>query len=733
MLRPLVWLVLRLRLLVLAGWIAAALASAVYLPGLSGAEEAELGGLVPTDAKAVGVERRSLELFRVPLLSRTVVVQRDERGLSTEAQRRVLERAAAIRTEDDPALRTVVFALPVLNTGRLVPGASENGTTAVTYLFFRPGSSIAAHDALGQSYAERIRADGDPVTGVTGAAPARIAQWEAIEGALPWVEAFTVLLIALVVGVTFRSIGAPLVALGAAGIGYVVAVGVVGWAGRALDLAVPREVEPVMLVLLLGVVTDYAVFLLSGTKRRLAEGRGRLEAAEAAAQANVPIIVTTGLIVAFGTATLLVGRLDFFRAFGPGAALTVLVALAVSVTFVPAALATFGRLVFWPSLERRSLDEGDEPVAPADPRQGRVLGLLRYRALALVVAAVALAGLAFGAIQLRDTKLGFTLLTGLPGNHEVEQSLFAAGKGFAPGIVAPTEVLLEGEGVGDRRDALAELQERLAAQPGVAGVLGPASVPEGVEQDVLSVEAAARYALVLDSDPLGGQAVETVEALEEALPALLRESGLGDARAGLAGDSALAAETIASIRADILRIALAAIGVNLLFLALYLRSLVAPVYLVAASALGLAAALGLTAAVFSWLGYGDLTYYVPFAAAVLLLSLGSDYNLFVVGHVWRAGQDRSLREAVAIAAPRTSRAIAIAGIALAGSFALLALVPLRPFREFAFAMSAGILIDTFLVRTLLVPALIALVGERSRWPGRRPRVPAAQTGGVKGP
>jgi putative drug exporter of the RND superfamily len=179
--------------------------------------------------------------------------------------------------------------------------------------------------------------------------------------------------------------------------------------------------------------------------------------------------------------------------------------------------------------------------------------------------------------------------------------------------------------------------------------------------------------------------------------------------------------------ADIARIGLAALAVNFFLLAIFLRSLVSPLFLVAASVLGLAASLGATVFVFQGLlGYGDLTYYVPFAAAVLLLSLGSDYNLFVVGRIWQEARDAPLRDAIANAAPRASRAIAVAGVALAGSFALLALVPLRPFREFAFTMAFGILVDTFLVRTLLVPALIALAGDAGFWPGRRGAQPAAR-------
>ena len=114
---------------------------------------------------------------------------------------------------------------------------------------------------------------------------------------------------------------------------------------------------------------------------------------------------------------------------------------------------------------------------------------------------------------------------------------------------------------------------------------------------------------------------------------------------------------------------------------------------------------------------------------MLLLALGSDYNVFLVGPVWQEARRRPLEEAVRVAGARAATSITVAGLVLALSFALLALVPIRPFRELAFIMAAGLLIDAFLVRTLLVPALIVLVGERSAWPNRRfaaARVPPAE-------
>jgi RND superfamily putative drug exporter len=116
----------------------------------------------------------------------------------------------------------------------------------------------------------------------------------------------------------------------------------------------------------------------------------------------------------------------------------------------------------------------------------------------------------------------------------------------------------------------------------------------------------------------------------------------------------------------------------------------------------------------SVLGHDDVTYYVPFAAAVLLLSLGSDYNVFVVGRIWQSARERPLREAIAETAPRTSATVTTAGITLAGSFALLALIPLRAMRELALAMALGILLDTFVVRSVLVPSLLALFRRREQ-------------------
>ena len=225
--------------------------------------------------------------------------------------------------------------------------------------------------------------------------------------------------------------------------------------------------------------------------------------------------------------------------------------------------------------------------------------------------------------------------------------------------------------------------------------------------------------VILDAPPLDSEAIKVERDLNDRLPEALQAAGLENAEASMTGQTAIASDTVEAIVDSSALVGAVVLALNFLFLALFLRALIAPLYLLAASVLSVAATLGLTTYVFQdLLGHSDLTYYVPFAAGVLLVSLGSDYNVFVAGRIWQEAERRPLREAIAVAAPRASRAISVAGIALAASFAMLAIVPIDGFREFAFMMAVGVVLETFLVRPVLIPAFVTLFGDAGAWPGR---------------
>lgn len=710
------WIV-RLRWIVVAFWLAAMGASVAFLPSISYGGN-DLNQLVSANNPALQSELRSFEKFGFPLLSRVAVVQRDPQGLSMATQAEALTRARALSEGEYPDLEPIVAAVPVMNAVGLVPGSRETATTIITLLFTPPDVPLAEQVDAAQRFVDGHFDADDAVVAVTGSVPARVEQSRIVLSALPWLELATVAAVFLIVWRSFRSLIAPVIALAVAGVSILLTLHIGGAVAARLAVPIPQETQPLLVALLLGVVTDYVVFYLSAVRGELASGVDRRDAAQRAAARFTPIIATAGATAAAGTGALIVAESPAFRAFGPGMAMAVFTGMLVSVTLVPALLAILGSAALW-SPRRRA--QTTVALAESAHPSGRWARLLTRPVVSVVVLVACVGGLVAAAIPLRHFALGVSFVEALPSGHPARQAASQAEAGFAAGILAPTELLIQGQEVASRTAELARLQESLAAVPGVAAVLGPGDDAIPAELNVFRAPdgSAARYLLVLSTEPLGARAIDTISRLREDLPALAEAAGLTAAELSLGGDTAVAEVVVDQTVHDLGRIAVAALLANLLFLLLFLRSLAVAVGLLACSVLAIGATLGLT----SWLflerfGADGLTFYVPFAAAVLLVALGSDYNIFGIGPAWIQARGRPLREALAITLPQSARAIRIAAVTLAVSFGLLVLVPLRPFRELAFALSVGILIDAFVVRSLLAPALLTIMESVSRRRGR---------------
>jgi putative drug exporter of the RND superfamily len=575
----------------------------------------------------------------------------------------------------------------------------------------------------GRRYAKALGTPRGTFVGVTGAAAARLDQDRTIREALPRVTIATVAVVVLILGLMFRSLAAPLVPLCSAGVAYLVARRGLQATGDAFGVSVPQELDPLLVVLLLAMTTDYAIFVLHEQRRAIRRGAEPKPAAAIALTRVAPIILTAGVIVAAGTSTLALGGLSFFRALGPGLALSAGVGTLVSLTLTPALAAILGGVL------GRRVRQTDDDETGAD---GRLAGLRawlrRSRVVATLTVLACVAGLAAAAAPARDAHLGLTLTRGFTQDDATARATRAAQSAFVAGAVAPTELLVRGSGVAARTRELARFEDGVGRERGVSAAVGPREEAAlGQRGAFVSRDgSAARLLVFLRDDPFSAPAIATVRHLDDRLPELLAASGLAGNDAALTGATPLARDTVDASRNEIVLLAGAALLVNLLCMMLFLRALVAPLYLIAASSLALAAAIGLTTAIArNVLGYDELTYYVPFASAVLLLSLGSDYNVFVVGRIWQEARGRPVADAVAEAAPAASLSITAAGVVMALSFAALALVPLVPFVELALLLASGVLLDALIVRSLLVPALVTAVGEVGGWPGRRLRAPAA--------
>jgi RND superfamily putative drug exporter len=713
--------ILFLRLLVVPALVFAAFAAWHELPGVSSLPDAGVQALLPSDTPASRSEAEAARIFGSSLLPRIAVVQRNPHGLGLDDQRRIVRLALRLDQDRLHAFPRGSRALPYLNTLRLVPGARERSTTAITYLGFPASVAPVDQRNYAYQYARAVSLRGANAY-ATGFIPGSIAQSDLITHNLLWVELATVLFVALVIGGYLRSLLAPLVTLAAAGIAYVISIGVVAWLAKTQGLQLQNQVEPIVVVLLLGVVTDYSVFFLSGMRGRVRRGEAPADAARDATAEVLPIIVTAALLVAAGLATLRLASIGFVQTLGPAMAVVVLVSLGVSITFVPACMRIFCRRLFWPGLGAQRDTDPLLMRAGAAVRRGVARGT-STRFVAFPVILVVGFGLVLAASGIGFTRLALTPIRGLQQSTPPTIAAAAAERGFTGGIVAPTEIVLRAPAVGNRTEGLKRFVRTLDAQQEVGAVIGPglAPIPRRFQPVFTSRDrSAVRYFVAFRNHPYSSAGIDDLSRLEHAMPTLLAGSGLGGARVLYAGDTALAKETTHRVYHDLLWVGLAAAAVNLLLLALFLRAVIAPLLLVASSALAIAATFGLTTYVFRDLFHtADFTYFVPLAVGVLLLSFGTDYNLFVVGRIWQEAETRSTADAIRIAVPRASRAISIAGVALACSFAMLGIVPISPFREFAVAIGIGVVIDTFVVRTLLIPALLAALGRRSWWPSRR--------------
>jgi RND superfamily putative drug exporter len=455
-----------LRWFVVLGWIVGAVAATLLLPPLA-TRSGGISDITSPDNPAIVAEKNAAQAFGFPVLSRVLLVQHDPAGLPDAVLEKAYRAARALR--DGGPRDHVVAALPVLNAERVIPGSKKTGTTLVTYIYVDTGNFGDATKAAERYAAANFDPQADRVIGVTGTVPARYEQTKLVNSNLPVLEIVSVLAVVVIVGLAFRSLVAPLLTIATAGISYVLVARVAAVVGERFGVNIPPDLEPLMVALMVGVTTDYVVYFLSGLRGELLDGRPRVVAARRSVATFAPIVAAAGLTVAAGVAALLVASSPAVRTFGPAMALAVAVALVVALTFVPAVMGILGRYAFWPVLPH----PGDDPPLGTTVRRGLVR-LVRSRAPAVVIAALCIGGLAWAAVPVHRLASGLPLVSGLPSDTAAARAAAAASSGFAPGVVGPTLVVVQGSDLVTHPQGLLALEQLLKQERHVAGVLGPA-------------------------------------------------------------------------------------------------------------------------------------------------------------------------------------------------------------------------------------------------------------------
>jgi RND superfamily putative drug exporter len=531
------------------------------------------------------------------------------------------------------------------------------------------------------------------VTGPAGSAADSSKAFEGIDSSLLFGTIGVVILILLL---TYRSPILWVLPVISAGIALTCAQAVIYLLAKHSGLTVNAQSAGILTVLVFGAGTDYALLLVARYREELRRHQDRHEAMRVALHRAGPAIIASGATVVAGMLCLLFARTNSTKGLGPVAAIGILVGLVVMLTLLPALLVTVGRWFFWPSRPRYGSDEPTSRGVWA--RIGAAIG--RRPRVTWIGTSLALAALAIGIVQLNAVGLSNKdSFKGHPDSvvgQQVQAAHFTADSANPVGVISKA----------DQADAVR------AAFAGVKGVDG-ATVTQPVVRNGLAYMQGS-----LTSAADSEAAFDTVDRIRDAVHAV------PGARAKVGGNTAVNLDVRRAATYDRNLIIPVVLVVVLIILALLLRAVVVPFVLVATVVLSFLASMGASALAFRHIfGFGGADTGFPLFVFVFLVALGIDYNIFLMTRVREEAARHGTRRAALIGLGATGGVITSAGLVLAGTFAVLGTLPLTAFAEIGFAVAFGVLLDTIVVRSVLVTALNLDIGRRMWWPSRLAEVP----------
>lgn len=555
------------------------------------------------------------------------------------------------------------------------------------------GLRRAANDGAPQDL--RLQITGGPAFG------ADIA--DSFSGANVTLLAVTAAVVALLLIVTYRSPILWLVPLIVIAIADRAATALGGLATDLSGLTADGSTTGITSVLVFGAGTNYALLLISRYREELANTEHHRDALRTAVRNAGPAILASNVTVVLALLTLLLAVVPSTRSLGAQAACGLVVAAVFVLGALPPLLALFGARLFWPFIPRRGGGHAAEEFGPW------------YRVAAWVsahagrVAVVTLTLLVVLCAGLLGTSVGLSQTDQFRVKAESVTAYDTLAAHFPSGLTSPTTVI-------GRTDRAAEVQRAIDASPGVVSANEAGRSDTGLTQ----------FSVVIDAAPASGNAFQAIDALR----ASVRDA---DADALVGGPDAQALDARNAAQRDQRVVIPAILAVVLLVLYVLLRAALAPAILVAVTVLSALAALGLGGwASVHLFGFPALDNTTPLFAILFLVALGVDYTIFLVTRAREETHLHGTREGTVRAVSATGGVITSAGIVLAAVFGVLGVLPLIVLTQIGIIVGLGILLDTFLVRTVIIPALFTLIGSRIWWPARvEPTVDAA--GGVFAP
>lgn len=477
-----------------------------------------------------------------------------------------------------------------------------------------------------------------------------------------------------------------------------VAMGLIGAASKIFGFSGDDSLSTIILIVLFGIGADYYLFLMFRFRERLRAGDDKKTAMITAVERVGEVISSAAAAIAVTFLVLLLATFGVFSAWGPSLAIAVVVMGITSLTLFPALVSLLGTAVFWPSKAWKK-----QPKDRFSTAIGRGVG--KRPAVAAAASGLVLVVLALGTLGF---KADYDFAAGFPQDTESAQATKDMEKGFPPGLTTPVQVFIKSQnGQPVSQQQLQTFSKDVENAPGVGKVQPP--VP-GQDKSV------ARVDLVLKLNPASNKAISLVK--DDLTPAVHKAAPEGT-RAYVGGPTAIFSDINTVNNRDLSVILPVAAVLIALILALLLRSVVAPLYLVVAVLLGFAATLGSAVYVFQGaMGEAGVTFQLPIVLYLFVLAIGTDYNILMTARLREeAKEGHEPRKAAALAVQHGGPTVAAAGLILAGTFSVMMLAPVSMLQQMGFSVAIGIALSAFVMSTFLVPGLTAMLGHRAWWPG----------------
>ncbi len=623
-----------------------------------------------------------------------LIVYRDQGGLTAADKQKIVTDAGALRT-----LKQVEQPIPAFAPGAPANLVSSDGTVALTIVPIKAGKVVHIRPTI-DAIRARVAAQQPLEVHVTGFPGITADYNSAIKDADVKLLGATVLLVLFLLIAVYRSPVLALIPLIVVGVAYSIVTGIVYLLNRAIGLPVDSSSTSLLLVLMFGAGTDYCLLLVSRYGARLRRTESAADALREAMPEAVAPMVASGMTVIAALLTTLAGVFGVYRTLGPVNAIGIAFVLLAGLTLLPALLNVLGRRAYWPSAASVAAT-GARDAGESSRWRSVGVRVRRRPGLMLTVSVVFLLICASG-LMLWKTELN--PVSQFRSANDSKRGFDIVKSAFPPGTVNPTSVLIESSPYRVNAAAIAAVSKRITPVPGVQAVVDTGRRSTDGRAAVLS--------LIYTDDPFGHAALDRTQRIRNLFPQA--DSGwkvLVGEGSGERLDARIATKRDLKVVVPLVLL------VVLTTLIILLRALVAPLFLLATVVLSFAATLGLTLAIFRFV-FDQRTFStaMPVIIFIFLVALGSDYNIFLMSRVREEATRHGTREGTLNALAATGPVITSAGLILAGTFAVLTIIPSWDLSLIGFAVALGVLLDTFLVRSICVPAITWLIGDRSWWP-----------------